>query len=247
MPHAAASAVTSSLPRLAATAVTLRCIEAKPSARAAAPRSSGSGTPNPAALPSGERSTSSSAACRGARSSSSASAIPGGPQPERRRHRAPLVGVAGQDDAPVAAGERRQRRGRVEHRPGERQERVLEVQAQIDRHLVVARAAGVDRLAEGAEPRHQRVLDRGVHVLVGGGDRQAAAPRVGKQPAQRRAQARRAPARRPARRPRERRGGRACRGCPTRAGARPTRGRRRPCRSAPARGGDRRQPTGCGS
>ena len=47
-----------------------------------------------------------------------------------------------------------------------RENRVLHVQAHVNRHLIVAAAARVDLLAEVAKLLRQHPLDRHVHVLI---------------------------------------------------------------------------------
>jgi hypothetical protein len=77
--------------------------------------------------------------------------VAAGPQPHRRRHRPPQVGVARHQHPAVAAAELEQGTRRVEGRAHDLEQAVAGEENQRGQHLVVARAAGVDLLPGRAE------------------------------------------------------------------------------------------------
>ena len=68
--------------------------------------------------------------------------------------------------AGAGAAKREQRLRDVERQRVEREQAVLEVEPEVARDLVVARAAGVEPLAHAGQPPREPVLHRRVHVLL---------------------------------------------------------------------------------
>ena len=89
------------------------------------------------------------------------------PAGDGRRHRLrPLqVGIAGHDRLRVFPGALHQRSGQAEQQVAQGFDLILEIEAQIGGHLVVAAAGGVQLLPRLADPLHQAGLDEGVDVL----------------------------------------------------------------------------------
>ncbi len=98
--------------------------------------------------------------------------------PQGGGHRLAGVGVARQGGLAVRRGQLEQPGADRQQAVGLAQHRVAPPQPEGGDHLVVAAAAGVDLVAGLAEPLAQPVLDRGVAVLVGGIDAEAAGPRL---------------------------------------------------------------------
>jgi hypothetical protein len=102
----------------------------------------------------------------------------GGPQADRAGHGGLHVRAADHGNAVVLLREIEQRAGQRGRLADGAQQLVAPVQAQVEGHLVVAAAAGVNPLAEIAQPLGQRALDGEVHILIGQRDGEAAGLRV---------------------------------------------------------------------
>ena len=81
-----------------------------------------------------------------------------GPETQARRHGNLHVGAAGHRDELVGLGERRQRPHQGDETLGHQVQPLLAPEAEVDEDLVVAAAAGVEFLAEGAEFFGQALL-----------------------------------------------------------------------------------------
>ncbi len=164
-PHHASTAA-SSFPRPSCTAATLCSTDPNPSARAVASRSSGNGTPYPAALPSGDRSTRAHKRGKRLQGIEQPLGVCRGPEPDGRRHRLPGMGVPGPELVAMARGKGKERLRHVLGGLVQLQQLVLQVEPEVARHLVVARPTGMQLLADDSVPPGDPVLHGAVRVLM---------------------------------------------------------------------------------
>ena len=91
-----------------------------------------------------------------------------GEEEVRRQHRlgAPQVRVGRHEHGPGPIRLRRQRRHQIHERALQHRQAPAEIEPQVERDLLVARAAGVQAAGGVAYPLHELPLDERVHVLV---------------------------------------------------------------------------------
>ena len=88
------------------------------------------------------------------------------PQCHRARHRLLHVRVSRQHDRALAQGERVERIRDLDGAGVQGLRRVAQIQAQRRQHLVVARTAGMQTAAGGADARGQHIFDGGLTVFL---------------------------------------------------------------------------------